>query len=156
MKWTKQWNIPDKTDLKCFGHKVAKELNDHAVELSALQIQAKSEEERERKEWEERQRKWEMEERERKHQKAISDSTNQLNLIIDRWAERKKTLNFFDQLEQDIETETAELARRVKLLERLDEARKLALPEDPLELLSEWKTPNELIDSLVNKDVQCR
>lgn len=145
VKWTKQWSIPDKTDLKRFGHKVAKELNEHAVELLALQTQAEAEEERERREWDERQRKWEIEERERKKQKAISDSTKQLNLIIDRWAEKKKIQNFFDQLEQDIETETAEPGRRVKLLERLDEARKLAQPEDPLELLSKWKGPDEII-----------
>lgn len=145
VKWTKQWNIPDNSDLKRFGHKVARELNEYAGELSALQFKAEAEEERERKERDERLRKWEIEERERRRQKAITDSTDQLKLIIDRWAEKKKLNDFFDQLEQEIKKDTTAPAKRTMLLERAEQARKLALPEDPLFLLSEWKTPDEII-----------
>jgi hypothetical protein len=144
VNWKHQWQIPEKADLKRFGHKVAKELNEHAIKLELLQTIAEADEKKERFEWEERQRKWDIEEESRKQRKAIEESTKQLYTIIDQWAENRKLHDFFNQLEKEVKHEPSDQLTQAALKERISKARELVGTVNPLEKLAEWQTPEEI------------
>lgn len=140
-EWSKK--IPIKTNRKDSNlfSSIVKSLFRFGKEIEQLVDIAEKKAEEERKKWAEQQERWRLEEIERKREKSISDSTNELNSIIAKWAEEKRVKDFLDELEREINRN--DNADKPLLFERLEQARRLLSSESALSLLSKWQTPAE-------------
>ena len=120
---------------------IVKELERAVVDLARLIEEGARQAELERQQWEAQQERWRREEAERKAAKALKDSKEELLQIIAQWAEAKSLDQFF----ADAERRAADLDvdGRLRMLDRLKNARKLIGSVDALERLRTWKSPEE-------------
>jgi hypothetical protein len=118
-----------------------KELEETTVKIARLVEEGERQAEIERIEWEIRQEKWRKEEAARRAAKALKDSKEELNNIIDAWADSNRIEKFF----QDAEQKAATLGEteRLKVLDRLKRAREMIGGIEALDYFLLWKSPDE-------------
>ena len=140
-KWVHHWRETIDRDLASRISAIAKELEQAVVDVARLVEEGERQAELERQQWEAQQERWRREEAERKAAKALKDSKEELLQIIAQWAEAKSLDQFF----ADAERRAADLDvdGRLRMLDRLKNARKLIGSVDALERLRTWKSPEE-------------
>jgi len=106
--WATHWEIPSTTNLKKIGHKIAKDLNKHAVMVSELQHDAQIKEEKWRLAYEEERKQYRAEQAILKKKKAESDSRKDLLNIIEQWSETKTIEAFIKEINTEITLQSPE------------------------------------------------
>ncbi|MDO9005032.1 MAG: hypothetical protein Q7V20_16430 [Aquabacterium sp.] len=141
-KWKKQWRettAARSLDAQIRG--IVKELEEAAVEVAHLVEEGMRQAEIEHQQWEAQRREWRREEEERRTAKALKQSREDLHHIIDRWAESNRIEQFFVEAERRAAALDAE--ERLRLLDRLKQARELIGSIDALDHFLDWKSPDE-------------
>lgn len=112
-----------------------------AVELIAKKQEADRQSELARLQWEEEQERSRQREDRRKADEAVKASRQQLDQIIQAWADAVTVEQFL----QGIEEHARKLPddKRCEILERLQLARKFIGTQNPLDFFLAWKTPTE-------------
>lgn len=77
----------------------------------------------------------------RKVEQSILDSKSELQQIIDRWKELRTIDDFLERAEKSVGLLTGD--EQASALERLKLARAFLLKRDPLQMLNNWRTPEE-------------
>lgn len=91
--------------------------------------------------WEAQQQKWCRDQDQRQITKSVSDSREQLNQVMQAWAEVVTIEQFFKGVEERAST-LSETQRQI-VHERLRLAREFLGEQDPFEFFLSWKTPTE-------------
>jgi hypothetical protein len=141
-KWKKQWRETTATrslDAQIKG--IVKELEEASVEIARLVEEGRRQAEIEHQKWEAQLREWEREEEEQRAAEALKNSKEDLHSIIARWAESNRIEQFFVEAERRAATLDAE--ERLRLLDRLKQARELIGSIDALDHFLDWKSPDE-------------
>lgn len=139
--WSKCWTETKKLDLCTKIKSIIRELQKDTVEIVNLVEEAKREAEIRRREWEAEQEKWQREQEARRVAETLKESRTELFQIIDRWAKANNIEKFFSDIEQKANNMRAD--EKLKLLERLKNARKLIGNIDALEHFLMWRSPDE-------------
>ncbi len=140
--WTKQWDFTPDSDISRLGHKIGRELNEHAIHITNLNKQALAEAERRRIEWEEEKRQRAIEEEKRLREESLSKSRDLLLNFIEKWAEAKNIEGFVNELEEAVNNSPEH--DQALLHERLAIVKDGLGRSSALEALLEWKSPDEL------------
>lgn len=143
--WAKKWVIPSRKNLKTLGHKIAKELNEHASMIADLQIEALKKSEIMRLEREEYLRQDEIKTVLRKQKKAEDDSRQELLKIIEQWSEAKRIESFIKQIEAEIRTKHPDYQQ--SLLKQLDKAKQSLGNLNALDAIAKWKSPEDRLNA---------
>lgn len=140
-KWQQEWTIREGQDISRLAKTIARELR-KATGTIAEEFAVTSEEiQREREEWERQREKWRIEQVEKARQTARKESVASLEKIIADWGRVKLLHEFFNEIEQSIET--AAESEKHRLLQRLQLARELIPLPNALKALEGWSTPEE-------------
>lgn len=139
--WVNQWRETRDRDLASQIRKIVKELEQAATSIAGLVEKGEREAKIEREKWEAQCAQARREELERQAAKARKDSKEEIQKIIDRWAEANRIDQFFADAERRVAALNGE--ERDRLVDRLEHARKLIGTVDALEYFMTWKTPDE-------------
>lgn len=139
--WSKIWQENKTSSLGDAIPQIVKALEIAAVELVSKKEEADRQSELARLQWEEEQEKSRQREDHRMVHESVNASRQQLDHIIQAWAEKVTVGRFL----QGIEEHAGKLPddRRREVLERLDLARKFIGTQNPLDYFLAWKTPTE-------------
>lgn len=140
-QWKAEWRETGDHPLVDRIPTIVKELKRAVPELIRLIEEGERQAEIERQKWEEQRVQWRREEEERRIAKTLKDSTDELHRVIGLWSEAKRQEAFFLDAENRLTELPAEIQKTD--LERLRKARELIGSVDTLELLRQWKTPQE-------------
>lgn len=140
-EWKHQWRESTAGDISEKLSSLVKHLVREAPAIANLVEIARQQAEVERKQWEERMEKHRRDEEERLCKKAIKDSHDSLLSIIDAWAEQKRIEGFFQEVRDMAGSLSEEV--RADVLNRLGEAQQLIGTSGALDLLLNWRTPEE-------------
>jgi hypothetical protein len=141
VKWSKRWPETKPGSFQGMVPGIVDELEGFAPTLVVQLQEAKERAAAERRRWEEQQRQWELERERARQEKARQDAKHDLLAAITAWDEGRRISSYFGSVEQEIGHLPAEEAARLR--ERLDLARELVGPLDPLAALRAWKSPHE-------------
>jgi hypothetical protein len=141
VKWLKHWRETPARPLSAQISRIIRELEAATADVARLFDEGERQAEIERKHWEEQRERWRREEEARRAAQALKDSRDELEKIIDSWAEAKRLEGFFAEAEQRL----VDLPRdeRDQVLERIQHARELFGAIDALQLLKAWRAPEE-------------
>lgn len=140
-EWFTQWKISTKTNIKTLGHKIARELNEHAPLIVDLQKEALRKAEIRRLEYEDYQRQEKIEQALREKEKAETDSRQDLLEIIEQWSEAKRIGSFIDQIESEIHLKHPD--QQQLLLNQLDKAKQFLGNLNALDAIAQWRSPED-------------
>ena len=140
-QWTQQWRETKNRDLTARIPVIARALEKATVEVARLVEEGERQAELERLRWAAQIEQWDREEAERRAAKALKESKEELLEIIETWAMSKRLEEFFADAEHRLEG--LPKAERVRMMERLQYARKLIGSIDALDRFQSWKTPEE-------------
>ncbi len=139
--WSKQWRAKSMKDMAGLVPELVRELEAAAPVLTTLVKEAEEKAAVMRRQWEEEDRRRREKEERARQVKLRHDATNELMASIEAWDRVRRVeswLALVDSQVQDLPED-----ERVRLAERLAEARELIGDADPLELLKKWKSPHE-------------
>ena len=140
-QWAQQWRETKNRGLTARIHTIVRELEKATAEVARLVEEGERQAELERQRWAAQMEQWDREKAERRAAKALKESKEELLEIIDTWATSKRLEAFFADAECRLEG--LPKAERVRMMERLQYARKLIGSIDPLDRLQSWKAPEE-------------
>jgi hypothetical protein len=140
-QWVQQWRETKKRDLTAQISTIVRELEKATVEVARLVEEGERQAELERQRWAAQMEQWDREEAERRAAKALKESKEELLEIIETWATSKRLDAFFADAEHRLEGLPE--AERVRMMERLQYARKLIGSIDALDRFQSWKAPEE-------------
>lgn len=140
-KWVNQWRETKERDLTSQIKAIVKALEQAAVEIASLVEEGERQAKLEHQQWMAQQEIWRREETERNAAKALKESKEDLNRIIDRWAESNRIEQFFADAEHKATALSED--KRNRLIERLRRARELIGSVDALDHFIAWKAPDE-------------
>tara|TARA_R110002074_G_scaffold373069_1_gene548747 strand:+ start:33271 stop:34563 length:1293 start_codon:yes stop_codon:yes gene_type:complete len=146
--WSTYWEVPSDRSIKTLGHKIAKELNQHAAVISELQLEAKRKDEQRRIEYKEHQKQYRAEQAILKKQKSEEESRQELLSIIEKWSESKKIEAFINAIQAEISLASPE--NQSVLRERLNLAKQSLSSTNALEALANWSSPDERLEPVGN------
>jgi hypothetical protein len=138
-KWVSRW-IEDKPD--DLASKIPSIIKLLIAQAPSLANKVEAERERRELEWQKHQlevAEWQRKEIEKRRLKVIQDSRNQLEAVIQTWAQANSIQAFFDDIERSAGTLDSE-AREV-VLERLAKAKELIGDLDALKHFNGWGPP---------------
>ncbi len=98
------------------------------------------------REWEEKKQQYRLEEQAKRRAKALESSHAELLAIIEEWNEHKRIAAFFDEA-ISLAAQTSEEIRS-DIEQRIAEALKFLNITDPLSRLKQWRSPEEIYESL--------
>lgn len=142
--WSKQWLETPGKSLRDMLYSITQELVKEAETVANEANEAERKFEKQRQEWEDKQALWEKQRTEEKQRKALLESTEELLSIIDAWGKVQVMENFF----REIEKQAGPLPRveRDRILARVAAAKSQISTEDPLDLLSTWRSAEERLN----------
>ena len=143
--WSTYWEVPSDRSIKKLGHKIAKELNQHAPLIANLQKEALRKAEIRRLEYEDYQRQEKIEQALREKEKAETDSRLDLLEIIEQWSEAKRIGSFIDQIESEIHLKHPD--QQQLLLNQLDKAKQSLGNLNALDAIAQWRPPEDRLRS---------
>ncbi len=141
VKWTKQWKGTSAAELASMARSIVQELEADAPVLHRLVADAREKAEAERRRWEEEARlRREAEERARQ-EKLRQDSREDLLAAIDAWDQARRLHEWVALVERNAQRLPEQ--ERSEILGRLAKARELIGRVDAVEVLKQWKAPEE-------------
>ncbi len=143
--WQKEWPVKKDQDLEEFARLVAGELKKATAEIAEQYALAAEKSRREEQEWQEQLERMRIAEDEKLREESLSKSTEALESLITAWSKAKAIDSFFGELEQQVEF--APEPNREHLRARITAARALTNAPDVLQILKEWKTPEEYYEA---------
>jgi len=140
-EWLQQWRETPARPL--FGQipRIVRQLEAATGTIARLVEEGERQAELERQRWQIQREKWRREAEVRRAAEALKASRDELNEIIEAWAEEKRIEHFFADAERRLAVLADEDMDR--LGERLQRARELVKDTDPLAAIRAWKTPEE-------------
>ncbi|MBS2031990.1 MAG: hypothetical protein JST54_29095 [Deltaproteobacteria bacterium] len=84
---------------------------------------------------------WKRQQDEERRAKALKESRDELQLIMDAWSRARHIEEFFERARKDIEARAGE--EKAVLLEKLERARGIFGTPDPIQKLRAWRLPEE-------------
>jgi len=139
--WQREWSIREGQDLPKLARKVAVELKKATVEIAEQYAIAAEESRRKEQEWQAQLERMRIADDEKLRAESLSKSMESLESLIADWGKAKAIESFFRELEQEVDRSPQ--GEREILRERIMAARALTKAPDVLEILKEWKTPEE-------------
>ena len=146
--WQKEWPVKKDQDLEKFAKRVAVELKKATVEIADQYAVAAEETRIEQQKWQEQLERMRIADDEKLRKESFSKSTEALESLIADWGKAKAIESFFGELEQKVEF--APEPDREHLKARIDAARALTKAPDVLQILRDWKTPDEHYEAKKN------
>ena len=125
---------------------IIQHLKDQVPTLLAVKERLRLEREQREREWEKNERRRAIEREQALIEQATEKSRSWVNEIIENWGEAVRVHNFFNSIEREIQG--LEEPRRTELLERTKLAKELVGVIDPLDYISQWKSPDEILNIL--------
>jgi hypothetical protein len=147
-EWTKQWREIKGEDLKKRIPTIIKDLMESVPKIVKLIEEGERNAAIVRRQWEETRKRREREEAERIASEAQKKSKQQLIDFIDSWAKAKCITEFFNEITAQLSSVDAERCEELKI--RLERARDLIGAVDPLQILRDWQSPEELLGTSVD------
>ena len=139
--WKKQWRETKTHRLDDQIKNIAAELETAAPGIARIVAEERQRAEAERRRLDAEREEHRRVEAERQAARKLKESRDDLLRIIERWAESKRIEQFFAEVERHVATLGED--RRLQLLERLKETRKLIGTADALYQFLAWKSPEE-------------
>ncbi len=140
-QWIKRWQETKGADLNTRIKSIVRELEQAAEEIAKLVEEAAKRAEIRRQEWEAQQEKWQREAEVRRAAEALKESRTELLQIIDKWTKANNIEKFFLDIEREANNKGED--EKLRLLERLKNARKLIGSIDALSHFLMWRSPDE-------------
>jgi hypothetical protein len=141
VKWSKRWPEVKSGSFQSMVQQIVSELEGFAPDLSRQLEEARIKAEEERRRWEEERLRREQEAERQRREKARQDSKRDLLAAIAAWDEARRISEFFAAAEVKLMQGTDGSASAA--VERLQLARDLIGPIDPLLQLKLWRAPEE-------------
>lgn len=139
--WQKEWSVKSDQDLEKFARRVAGDIKKATAEIAEQYAVAAEESRRKEQEWQAQLERMRIAEDERLRAESLSKSMEALESLIADWGKAKAIESFFGELEQKVDLSPE--GGREALRERIRVARALTKAPDVLQILKEWKTPEE-------------
>lgn len=141
VKWTRQWRETKCGQLPRLINEVVRELEAAAPDLRAQLEEAERQAEIERRKWEQERGQARLEAERARVAKARADARADLLRAISSWDEVRRIVDFFDEVQREVAQLGGE--QRTLMLDRLNRARQLVGGVDGLEVLRNWRAPEE-------------
>lgn len=140
-KWMHQWRETKERDLTSRIPMIVKELEQSAVEIARLVEEGERQAVIERQRWDDAEALRRRQDAERRAVRVLKESKEELNQIINEWAEAQRIEQFFVEVERHASGLNPD--DNQILLERLKRAREVLGGGSSAERLKHWKLPDE-------------
>ncbi|ECJ5867527.1 hypothetical protein FNN89_06815 [Salmonella enterica subsp. salamae] len=143
--WQKKWK---ETETKSLNDSIQSIIRDLTKSVSEIAVQIKNaeyEREQEKLRWQAMEEKWRKEKMLKKQSEAYYKSKNDLLSIMEQWAEKKRTEQFFKDLETEVVN--SNIKNPEDVFERMALARQFLSKATLIESLINWKSPEEILDA---------
>jgi hypothetical protein len=141
VQWTKQWKGASAAELARMARSIVQELEVEAPDLARRVADAKEKAEAQHRQWQEEERLRREEQARARQEKLRQESRKDLLGAIDAWDRARRLHDWVALVQRDAEQFPE--GERAEVLDRLAKARELIGRVDAVEVLRQWKAPEE-------------
>jgi hypothetical protein len=141
VEWVRDWRETKRGDLKARFGEIAETLEREVPTILRLIEEDRLEQEELRRKLEAERIVWERKQDEERRAKALKESKEELLSMMQAWSYARHLQEFFDLATREVERLDGE--ERVRLLEKLERAKKVFGAPNPLDRLRAWRLPEE-------------